>query len=1067
MNRWSRLVYKRLFLRCPPTMSRYTLLADNPAIEKPVVDDRAYRMFTIDDNQLNVLVITDPTADKAAAALDVNVGLFADHEYRIPGLAHFCEHLLFMGTEKYPEENEYSLYLAKHLGYSNAFTAAEHTNYYFQVGANYLQGALDRFAQFFIGPLFSNSCKDREINAVDSENKKNLQNDLWRLHQLDKLNLNPKHPYNGFSTGNYDTLGAEPKKHGVDVREVLMQFHRDHYLANLMLLVILGKEDLDTLAGWAVDMFAPVANKQLPRPLYNGEVILPPEHLGKLTRVKPVMDTHKLELVFMVPDDLDAKWRLKLLGYYLHLLGHELEGLVLYLLKQKNWVSELSAGNIRICQGSLFFIVEFELTPEGLKNWQEVVVTFFQYLGYLKSLAPQRWIWDEVLNMLKVNFKFKQKSDPLSTVLRLANTMYKYTGEGYVPPEYVLSLLILREFDPELIEEYGSHLRADNFRITFTSQDHTGLNQCEKWYGTEYAYDPIPDELMAKIARCGTNPALHLPAPNDFIPTDFGVLQPKLAQPLAHPYLLDDLSAMQVWFKQDDRFEVPKATIEVLMHLPHANRLLALLTRLQLVADLFNDELNQITYYALLVGLKVAFSFWRDGFSLKVSGYNDKLPVLFAQVVEKLVAFVPSPDRFDAIKFKMAQELKNFGFHVPYNQIGTHHMLLVNEHTYTYPAKLRELENMTYDDVARFVRDDLWAGGVFSELLIHGNFDVAHARDIKDTYAEKLGRQRTVEGLPALIRLRNAVLAPGTLARYQLALDDDKEVNLCLEYYVQVLGDRSDERLRVLTDLLGIVMREPCFNQLRTKEQLGYVVFWGIRVLRTLFGFRVLVQLERTTDYLEYRIDEFLAQMGRWVALEMDDATFAKYKQALKDMKLTKLKHLSEETARYWSAITDGYYNFDARTRHVEVLDTITKLEFLKFYLDYVLNKLGKLAKLTVHLTAQQPPAVPHDKLVYLLVINWVFRNDHDVDLDKIDDILKQTTELDEVAARVTQLTGGDAKDLRAALDRDLATPVPAGYPSGTLYLSIDEFRATHPMGDRAVPVEPLRKFYYPDPSHL
>ena len=128
--------------------NQFTVLADNPVIEKPLLDDRSYRLVKLKDNNLTVLLISDPTADKSAASLDVRVGSFADKQYGISGLAHFCEHLLFMGTEKYPKENEYSNYLSKHSGHSNAYTAAEHTNYYFQVGSDYLEGALDRFAQF-------------------------------------------------------------------------------------------------------------------------------------------------------------------------------------------------------------------------------------------------------------------------------------------------------------------------------------------------------------------------------------------------------------------------------------------------------------------------------------------------------------------------------------------------------------------------------------------------------------------------------------------------------------------------------------------------------------------------------------------------------------------------------------------------------------------------------------------------------------------------------------------------------------------------------------------------------
>lgn len=63
---------------------------------------------------------------------------------RLPGLAHFCEHMLFLGTEKYPSENEYSKFLSEHGGGSNACTYSDHTNYYFDVVPEHFGGALDR-----------------------------------------------------------------------------------------------------------------------------------------------------------------------------------------------------------------------------------------------------------------------------------------------------------------------------------------------------------------------------------------------------------------------------------------------------------------------------------------------------------------------------------------------------------------------------------------------------------------------------------------------------------------------------------------------------------------------------------------------------------------------------------------------------------------------------------------------------------------------------------------------------------------------------------------------------------
>lgn len=87
-----------------------------------------------------------------------------------------------MGTERYPRENDYNQYLSEHSGHSNAFTSLENTNYYFEVAYDHLEGALDRFAQFFISPLFSEGCTERELRAVDSGKLKKRK---WRGRRED------------------------------------------------------------------------------------------------------------------------------------------------------------------------------------------------------------------------------------------------------------------------------------------------------------------------------------------------------------------------------------------------------------------------------------------------------------------------------------------------------------------------------------------------------------------------------------------------------------------------------------------------------------------------------------------------------------------------------------------------------------------------------------------------------------------------------------------------------------------------------------------------------------------
>ena len=64
----------------------------------------------------------------ASASLAINVGSFNNPSSR-PGLAHFVEHMLFLGSDKYPDEGSYSEHVAANGGAVNAYTEFEWTNF--------------------------------------------------------------------------------------------------------------------------------------------------------------------------------------------------------------------------------------------------------------------------------------------------------------------------------------------------------------------------------------------------------------------------------------------------------------------------------------------------------------------------------------------------------------------------------------------------------------------------------------------------------------------------------------------------------------------------------------------------------------------------------------------------------------------------------------------------------------------------------------------------------------------------------------------------------------------------
>jgi len=119
-------------------------------------DHRQYKALTL-SNELQVLLVSDDQAKKSAASLDINIGSGSNPKDRA-GLAHFLEHMLFLGTEKYPNAAEYKQFISTHGGSNNAFTSYDHTNYFFDINPQQFEQALDRFAQFFIAPLCTTAC---------------------------------------------------------------------------------------------------------------------------------------------------------------------------------------------------------------------------------------------------------------------------------------------------------------------------------------------------------------------------------------------------------------------------------------------------------------------------------------------------------------------------------------------------------------------------------------------------------------------------------------------------------------------------------------------------------------------------------------------------------------------------------------------------------------------------------------------------------------------------------------------------------------------------------------------
>uniref|UniRef100_A0A8C3F5G3 Nardilysin n=1 Tax=Chrysemys picta bellii TaxID=8478 RepID=A0A8C3F5G3_CHRPI len=500
------------------------------------------------------------TEKLSAAALCVAVGSFCDPE-DLPGLAHFLEHMVFMGSLKYPDENGFDAFLKKHGGSDNASTDCERTVFHFDIQQKYFKEALDRWAQFFIHPLMIRDAIDREVEAVDSEYQLARPSDANRRELLLGSLARPGHPMKKFFWGNAETLKHEPKKSNTDIYTRLRDFWQHYYSAHYMNVVVQSKETLDTLEKWVKEIFSQIPNNGLPKPNF-GHLTQPfdtPEFY-KLYRVVPIRNVHSLSIAWGLPPQ-ERHYRVKPLHYISWLVGHEGKGSVLSFLRKKFWALALYGGNgeTGFEQNSTYsiFSISVTLTDEGYEHFYEVAHVVFQYLKMLQKRGPDKRIWEEIQKIEANEFYFQDQADPIDYVESLCENIHIFCKEDFLTGDQ-----LLLEYKPEIIADVLNQLcplRANLVLLSAASERKCHLT--ERWFGTQYSVEDIDkswSDLWASDFQL--NQDLHLPEENKYIATDFS-LKASDWPDTEHPVKILSTHHGCVWYKKDNKFKIPKAYI--------------------------------------------------------------------------------------------------------------------------------------------------------------------------------------------------------------------------------------------------------------------------------------------------------------------------------------------------------------------------------------------------------------------------------------------------------------------------------------------------------------------------
>ncbi|RTF06836.1 pitrilysin [Serratia marcescens] len=909
-------------------------------INKSEHDPRQYEAIKL-ANGMTVLLVSDAQAPKSLAALALPVGSLEDPNSQL-GLAHYLEHMVLMGSKRYPEPENLSEFLKKHGGSHNASTASYRTAFYLEVENDALEPAVDRMADAIAEPLLDPGNADRERNAVNAELTMARSRDGMRMAQVGAETLNPAHPSARFSGGNLDTLKDKPDS---KLHDELTGFYKRYYSANLMMGVLYGNQPLPQLADIAAKTFGRVPNHDASVPPITVPAVTP-EQQGIIIHYVPAQPRKQLKVEFRI-DNNSAAFRSKTDTYISYLIGNRSKNTLSDWLQKQGLADAINAGaDPMVDRNGGVFAISVSLTDKGLAQRDQVVAAIFNYLKMLRSEGIKQSYFDEISHVLNLDFRYPSITRDMDYIEWLVDTMLR------VPVEHALDAPYLADrYDPKAIAERLDAMTPQNARIWFVSPDEPH-NKTAYFVNAPYQVDKITPQRFTQWQQLESGISLSLPALNPYIPDDFTLTKP--SHEFKKPEKVVDKPGLRVLYMPSRYFaDEPKADVTVAFRNAKTMDSARNQVLFSLTDYLAGLALDQLSYQASVGGLSFSTS-PNNGLMFNANGFTQRLPQLLTALIEGYSSFTPTEDQLAQAKSWYLEQLdaaeKGKAF-----ELAIQPVQMVSRVPYSERSERREvLKTLTLKDVLAY-RDSLLAEAT-PELLVVGNMSKQQVDTLASTLKHRLGCTGS-----EWWHGEDVVVDKNHLANLQ-QVGSSTDSALAAVYvptgYDEVTG-------MAYSSLLGQIIQPWFYSQLRTQEQLGYAVFAFPMSVGRQWGVGFLLQSNsKQPAYLYQRYQDFYPKTEKRLR-DMSEADFEQYKQALINELKQRPQTLSEEASRFANDFDRGNFAFDTRQKLIAQVQQLTPAKLADYFHQAVIQPQG-LAVLS------QVSGSGQDKADYAAPKDWV-----------------------------------------------------------------------------------------------
>ena len=853
-------------------------------------------------NGIKYTIISDEYAEISSMATAVKTGSYFDPK-NYDGLAHFLEHMLFLGSKKYPKESYFDDKLKSYGGNSNAFTSPTETVYYFNVNNDYLYEIVDIFSHFFIDPLFDKDSVLREINAVNSEHNKNITDDNWIRRQVIKNISKENTLINRFSTGNLDTLNKP------DIREKMIEFYNKYYTSNNICITIISSESIEFMEKIITNKFNNIVKK------YNNNSIIKKNTYFD-TGMEYVLYPHndKNYIMYFWEINLPESYSKNMISDVIEeIINNEDPNNLKNILINKDLIKGLFSYTID--EGVFILIIDIN-NDNNIHDTVKSINSYIKY--YFNNLDKLNWnkIYDFIDKKYNVMFDYSNKISDMTLILDIVVNMFYYDPQNY----YFGNRGIINKNYKELIKTIEM-LKFDNCNIVYCTKNIKATFIKDKYYNSKYG-------KIIKTLKNGKNIEFKFDV---ILENKYYDIKPNVIKDLDKniiPQLLDK----RTWYggvsKFNETFVFLKIKLSDLLFIDNLEN--NIITNISI--GIINYYLNLHFNKEIDLGYKCTFSLFPLNSCIEITfyGYNDKFNLFYNDVMQYLKEINIDDNIINIEKQDYLEILLDIEKSIPWDFSNNLLFNLIHPYDYTYIEKIKYIkENHINNQIKIMLKKICTIDNIPVTIFIYGNIDKKNLPDFSNL---KKNINLPLSNIPVLNKINDISIT-----------HPNKDIK---NNFIMILFeiDCFTPQKKAIEMIILLLIKQPAYDFLRTKNQLGYLVDTNILKLNNLGYLYIKVQSEKKNGFVISKITEFLKLFDK-ILLDKLNTELYSIKDIIKKEIEIKESNTNDLISKYYYEIYVRDYMFNRKELIYRQVDNLTIDDIYNYYCKII--RYPKIMKIT------------------------------------------------------------------------------------------------------------------------